>query len=87
MIHCIMIGHEVDVGAVIPQQVYHIASNANTHTKLAFLHLIHRLCEASRINLENDFLILIKRLISMKTMEQAREYARVSKGGQAGEEA
>ncbi|KAL4315504.1 hypothetical protein AHAS_Ahas15G0191700 [Arachis hypogaea] len=87
MIYCIMIGHEVDVSEVIPQQIYHIASNDNIYAKLSFPHLIYWVCEAAEVRLDNDFPIPIERLISRKTMEHAREYTRVSRGGQAEEEA
>ncbi|QHN92794.1 uncharacterized protein DS421_17g587010 [Arachis hypogaea] len=87
MIHCIMKGKEVEVGDIIAQQIYSIASNSSTHARLGFPHLIYCLCEAARVKVENDFPIPIERPITKKTMEYIREYQKVHRGEQAEEEA
>ncbi|KAL4300712.1 hypothetical protein AHAS_Ahas17G0228300 [Arachis hypogaea] len=73
MIHCIMLINEVEVHEEIPQEFYRVTDKPSTSARLAFPHLIHRLCSAARAHIEGDTLIEKERPITKKGMEHARE--------------
>ncbi|KAL4287808.1 hypothetical protein AHAS_Ahas19G0223200 [Arachis hypogaea] len=78
MIHYIMLGNEVEVHRLIPQEIYSIAAKASTSARLAFPHLIFRLCEAARVCIDKDTLIPVDRPITRKVIEYARELGQAS---------
>ncbi|KAL4349834.1 hypothetical protein AHAS_Ahas10G0081600 [Arachis hypogaea] len=76
MIHCIILGNEVEVHRVIPQKLYNIVAKASTSARLAFPHIIFRLCEAACIRIDRDTPIDIDRPIIRRGMEYAKELGR-----------
>ena len=84
MIHSIMIGEEVEVHEIIPQELYKVADKSSTMARLAFPHLICHLCNSAGIDIEGDILIKEDKPITKKKMEQARE---PSHGAQEAQEA
>ncbi|KAL4276432.1 hypothetical protein AHAS_Ahas20G0206600 [Arachis hypogaea] len=54
MIHCIMIGSEVEIHEVIPQELYKKVEKPSTLARLAFPYLICHLCNLARIVIEGD---------------------------------
>ncbi|KAL4287341.1 hypothetical protein AHAS_Ahas19G0176500 [Arachis hypogaea] len=75
MIHYIMIGGEVEVHEVIPQELYKIAEKPSTKARLAFPHLICHLCDSAGIVIEGDIFIEEDKPITKKRIEQTREHA------------
>ncbi|KAL4321887.1 hypothetical protein AHAS_Ahas14G0155400 [Arachis hypogaea] len=75
MIHCIMIGSEVGVHGVIPQELYKKAEKPSTLARLAFPHLICHLCNSAGIVIEGDIPIEEDKPITKRRMEQTREPA------------
>ncbi|KAL4277128.1 hypothetical protein AHAS_Ahas20G0276200 [Arachis hypogaea] len=73
MIHCIMLSNEVEVHEVIPQEFYRIADKSSTTMRLAFSHIIYRLCAVAGAHIDRDTPIGIERPITKKDMEHARE--------------
>ncbi|KAL4300573.1 hypothetical protein AHAS_Ahas17G0214400 [Arachis hypogaea] len=73
MIHYIMLGNEVEVHEVIPQEIYKIAKKSSTITRLAFPHLIYQLCAVVEAHIEGNTPIGIERPITKKGMEHIRE--------------
>ncbi|KAL4286802.1 hypothetical protein AHAS_Ahas19G0122600 [Arachis hypogaea] len=54
MIYCIMIGTEVEVHEVIPQELYKVVEKPHTNARLAFPHLICHLCNSAGIVINKD---------------------------------
>ncbi|KAL4365650.1 hypothetical protein AHAS_Ahas07G0127300 [Arachis hypogaea] len=75
MIHCIMIGSEVEVHEVILQELYKIAEKPSTKVRLAFPHIICHLCNSVRIVIKGDIFIEKDKPITKKRMEQTGEHA------------
>ncbi|KAL4276948.1 hypothetical protein AHAS_Ahas20G0258200 [Arachis hypogaea] len=73
MIHCIMLRNEVEVHHVIPLEIYNIIAKPSTLSRLAFSHLISRLCEAANVQIDRDMLIAVDRPITKMGMEYTRE--------------
>ena len=73
MIHSIMIGEEVKVHEIIPQELYKVADKSSNLAKLAFPHLICHLCNSAGIDIEEDILIDEDKPITKKRMEQTRD--------------
>ncbi|QHO24029.1 uncharacterized protein DS421_12g368760 [Arachis hypogaea] len=74
MIHSIMIGEEVEVHEIIPQELYKVADKSSTLARLAFPHLICHLCNSAGIDIEADILIDEDKPITKKRMEQTRDH-------------
>ena len=74
MIHSIMIGEEVEVHEIIPQELYKVADKSSTLARLAFPHLICHLCNSAGIDIEGDILIEEDKPITKKRMEQIRDH-------------
>ncbi|KAL4394433.1 hypothetical protein AHAS_Ahas02G0151500 [Arachis hypogaea] len=70
-----MLGNEVEVHRVIPQELYDIATKAFTFARLAFPHLVYHLCEATRICIDRDTPIDVDRPITKRGIEYAKEAA------------
>ena len=73
MIHSIMIGEEVEVHEIIPQELYKVADKSSTLARLAFPHLICHLCNSGGIDIEGDILIDEDKPITKKRMEYTRD--------------
>ncbi|KAL4373828.1 hypothetical protein AHAS_Ahas05G0120800 [Arachis hypogaea] len=77
MIHCIMLGNEVEVHQVLSQELYCILEKASTTARLAFPHLIFRMCEAARVRIDGNIPFELDRHINRRGMEYAREHGHV----------
>ncbi|KAL4343992.1 hypothetical protein AHAS_Ahas11G0133800 [Arachis hypogaea] len=73
MIHCIMLGNEVEVHWMIPQEIYRLADKAPTSTRLTFFHLIRHICEDAQVHIDGDTPLLLTNLSLGGGMEHARE--------------
>ncbi|QHN81840.1 uncharacterized protein DS421_20g690460 [Arachis hypogaea] len=69
-----MIGEEVEVHEIIPQELYKVADKSSTWARLAFPHLICHLCNSAGIDIEGDILIKEDKPITKKRMEQIRDH-------------
>ena len=78
MIHSIMIGEEVEVHEIIPQELYKVADKSSTWARLAFPHLICHLCNSAGIDIEGDILIEEDKPITKKRMEQQNYWEQIN---------
>ena len=69
MIHCIMLGKEVEVHHVIACEIYTIANKNSTEAKLAYPSLISLLCKEAGVKMGVDEFIPIEHPITKKSME------------------
>ncbi|KAL4306397.1 hypothetical protein AHAS_Ahas16G0174200 [Arachis hypogaea] len=75
MIRCVMLGEEVEVHKVIPQELYKVADKPSTEARLAFPHLICHLCNSAGIVIEGDIPLKEDKPISKSTTEHTKEPA------------
>ena len=69
MIHCIMLGKEVEVHHLIACEIYTIANKNSTKAKLAYPSLISLLCKDAGVRMGVDEFIPIEHPITKRSME------------------
>lgn len=67
-----MISEEVRVDKIIPNKLCHFTSNLGQNSLLGFPSIIHRLCEAIGVFIENEIPISIGKLITKKIIERVK---------------
>ena len=72
MIHCIMIGNEVEVHQIIPLEIYKLANRDSTRAMLAYPNLIFRLCQVAKVLIQVDNFISVKNPITKQVMESSK---------------
>ncbi|KAL4349961.1 hypothetical protein AHAS_Ahas10G0094300 [Arachis hypogaea] len=75
IIHCIVLGDDVEVHEVIPQELYKVAEKTSTQAGLAFSHLICHLCNSAGVVIEGDIPIEVDKPITKRRMKHVREPA------------
>ena len=69
MIHCIMLGKEVEIHHLISYEIYTIANKNSTVAKLAYPSLISLLCKDAGVRMGVDEFIPSEHPITKKSME------------------
>ncbi|KAL4287430.1 hypothetical protein AHAS_Ahas19G0185400 [Arachis hypogaea] len=72
IVYCIMIGKEVKVDEIIPNEIYHFASNPQPRALLGFPSITHRLCDAASTFIQNDIPIELGKPITKKLLEKVK---------------
>ncbi|KAL4343980.1 hypothetical protein AHAS_Ahas11G0132600 [Arachis hypogaea] len=72
MVYCIMIGEEERLDKIIPNEIFHFASNPHPRAPLGFPSIIHCLCEATGIFIQNDIPIELGKPITKRLMEKVK---------------